>query len=223
MILLDAMGTLVGLRPPVPALVRLLGERHGSQVSERDATRALGIEMEHYRRECHRAGNARELALLRTECADLLAGELGLPSDGALTQTLLEALVFEPYPEVAATLAALRARGEELVALSNWDVSLHDVLRSCGLHDLIDRVLTSAELGAAKPDRRIFEAALAGTAPAAATHVGDSVAEDVTGALACGITPVLLLRKDTNGLLAPGSGGEAPPGVRVIAALDELL
>ena len=224
MILLDALGTLVGLRPPAQPLARLLAERHGLRVSADQAMAALRVEMAHDRRECGRAGDARALAGLRRECADLLAGELGLPQDGALTDTLLAALRFAPYDEVPDALAALQARGEELVVLSNWDVSLHEVLAGCGLSPYFARVVTSAELGLAKPDPRSFAAALGGADPALALHVGDSVAEDIEGARGAGIEAVLLRRPPGGELLAPGAGGgEAPAGVRTIASLTELL
>ncbi len=76
-------------------------------------------------------------------------------------------------------------------------------------------MLASAEFGAAKPDPSIFAAALelAGAAPEEAWHAGDSPEADVAGALAAGVTPVLVAR----------DGQPAPPGVMRIAALDGLL
>ena len=46
---------------------------------------------------------------------------------------LLAALRFRAFPEAPAVLRALRARGARLVVVSNWDVSLHDVLERTGL------------------------------------------------------------------------------------------
>jgi putative hydrolase of the HAD superfamily len=70
-------------------------------------------------------------------------------------------------------------------------------------------------VGAAKPDPAIFARglALAGVPAADAWHVGDSLREDVEGALAAGVQPVLLARAG-----AP----VAPAGVRVIPSLEEL-
>ena len=75
--------------------------------------------------------------------------------------TLLESIRFHAYPEVPGALARLRDEGFALVVASNWDVSLHDVLERTGLDVLLDGVVTSAEVGAAKPDARLFAAALA--------------------------------------------------------------
>jgi putative hydrolase of the HAD superfamily len=127
----------------------------------------------------------------------------------------LEALRFRAYPEVPRTLEALRRRGIRLVVVSNWDVSLHERLAELRLAPLLDGALASAEFGAAKPDPSIFAAALelAGAAPEEAWHAGDSPEAAVGGALAAGVTPVLVAR----------DGQPAPPGVKRIVALDGLL
>jgi len=85
------------------------------------------------------------------------------------------------------------------VVASNWDVSLHDVLCDTGLHGLVDGVVTSAEVGVAKPDGRLFAAALevAGVPPGEALHVGDDPEADAAGALAAGLAAVLLARDGT--------------------------
>jgi putative hydrolase of the HAD superfamily len=112
------------------------------------------------------------------------------------------------------TLPRLRGSGRRLVVVSNWDVSLHEVLERVGLAGLLDGILTSAEVGARKPDAAIFARALAvaGASAGDAIHVGDSVAEDVAGARAAGIEPVLVRR----------DGAAGPAGVKTIASLAEL-
>jgi len=74
-------------------------------------------------------------------------------------------------------------------------------------------VVTSAEVGAAKPSPRVFVRALAiaGVEPGDALHVGDKVDNDVEGAAAAGIRGVLLQRE-----------GDPPPGVESIRSLQEL-
>jgi HAD superfamily hydrolase (TIGR01509 family) len=70
------------------------------------------------------------------------------------------------------------------------------VLERVGLRERVDAVVTSAAVGAAKPDPRIFTAALtaAGCEAHEALHVGDSPALDVAGARAAGIAARLLAR-----------------------------
>jgi len=223
-ILLDALGTLIALEPPAPRLVELLHARHGIEVDPGDARQALRAEMSHYRRQCARAVDAGSLAALRLECAALLGREFGgavaeLPA-ADLVPTLLDSLHFAPFPEVAAALERWRAAGARLVVASNWDISLHDVLRETGLRELLDGVATSAEVGASKPAGELFAAALAlaGAGAGEAIHVGDSLEEDVEGARAAGIEAVWL-RRDGRGSSAVG---EPPDGVRVIATLDSL-
>jgi putative hydrolase of the HAD superfamily len=84
-----------------------------------------------------------------------------------------------------------------IVCVSNWDFELGAVLERIGLAPALDGVVTSAAVGARKPDPAIFAAALAvaGCEAAAAIHVGDSD-EDVEGARAAGID---VLRIDRDG------------------------
>jgi putative hydrolase of the HAD superfamily len=213
-ILLDAMGTLVELEDPAPHLVDELGAR-GVHVALPDARRAVRAEIALYRAEHDSAVDARSLAALRRRCAAVIAGELGgVPADLAL-DALLGAIRFRPYPEVPDVLAALRARGDRLAVVSNWDVSLHDVLERTGLRGLVDAVVVSATAGAAKPEAAIFAQALTalGARPEEALHAGDDLEADVRGARAAGIAAVLVAR----------DGGAVPAGVRAIASLDGLL
>jgi putative hydrolase of the HAD superfamily len=230
-ILLDALGTLVGLEPPWPPFVAELRARHGIEVDLEHAVAALRAEMSYYRDHCQEARDSGSLLRLRRRCAEIVGEHLGgavarLGLD-ALTETLLAALRFRAYPDVRPALDALRERGVKLVVVSNWDVSLHDVLALTGLAPLLDGVLTSAEFGAGKPGPAIFEAALAraGATPAQALHVGDSLEEDVSGARAAGIEPLLLTRAP-GPLLATGgepATGARLEGVRTIASLSELV
>ena len=64
-------------------------------------------------------------------------------------------------------------------------------LRATGVDELVDAICISEELGVAKPDVRAFDhaAAAVGVAPADAAMVGDSLPNDVLGALAAGLRP----------------------------------
>jgi putative hydrolase of the HAD superfamily len=230
-VLLDALGTLVALEPPWPAFVDELRLRHGIEITIEQSVAALRAEMAYYRANCQQARDAETLAQLRRRCAQVVADVLGEPVaeldlDG-LTDTLLAALRFRAYPDAQPALAALRAAAIPAVVVSNWDVSLHDVLAETGLASLLEGVLTSAEFGAAKPAPAIFAAALhlAGATAAGAWHVGDSFEEDVLGARGAGIEPLLLVRA-AGPLLAPGDEPPDPAllnGVRTIASLAELI
>jgi putative hydrolase of the HAD superfamily len=203
-VLLDALGTLVTFAPPAPRLRALLAERHGVEVSLEEAQAAMKAEIRHYRAEHDSAVDAASLAALRRDCARVLRDALPQRVQGALeldalTETLVDAIAFSPFPETVEVLQALRARGHPLAIVSNWDVSLRDVLDRAGLTPLLDAIVISAELGAAKPSPRPFAAALQALgAPAeGAVHVGDTHAEDVVGARAAGVRPVLVARDGT--------------------------
>jgi putative hydrolase of the HAD superfamily len=215
-VLLDALGTLVELERPWPHLVAELAAR-GVTVSEADARRAMLAEMAYYRANHDDASDQAGLADLRRRCAEVVRAELGADlAVGDVEAAMLAAIRFRPYPEVPGVLAALRERGCALVVVSNWDVSLHDVLDQTRLRPLVDAVVTSAELGVAKPDPAIFAHALelaGGVPPAEAVHAGDDVAADVEGARAAGIAAVFVAR----------DGERPPPGVRTVATLDGLI
>jgi putative hydrolase of the HAD superfamily len=215
-LLLDALGTIVELERPWPHLVAELRER-GVVVSEEDARRAMLAEMAYYRANHDDASDFAGLKDLRRRCAGVVQGQLGvaLPVD-EVEDAMLAAIRFRPYPEVPGVLAALRERGAAIVVVSNWDVSLHDVLERTRLRPLVDAVVTSAEFGAAKPDPAIFARALelsGGVPPAEALHAGDDLRADVEGARAAGIAAVLVAR----------DGEPAPEGVRAIRTLDALI
>lgn len=214
-VLLDAMGTLVRLEPPVPRLRAALARR-GIAVDAAQATRAMRAEIAHYRAHHDTAGTRAGLDRLRRACAEVVRGELGRPDADApaVHAALLDAIAFSPYPEVPRVLAGLRALGCRLAVVSNWDVSLHDVLRDTGLAGSVDAVVTSAEHGAAKPDPGIFLRALAlvDAEPAQALHVGDDPDADLAGARAAGVRGVLIARD-----------GPAPDGVDAVPDLGSIL
>jgi putative hydrolase of the HAD superfamily len=215
-ILLDALGTLVALEPPAPRLRAELARRFGLEVSEEEAARAIGAEIAYYRAHLDEGRDPAGLAALRRRCAGVVRAELpacGLELD-PLVDALLASLHFTAFADARQALAAARARGQRLVVVSNWDVSLHDVLRKLELEPLLDAILTSAGAGARKPEPAIFEQALAlaGVTPGLAVHVGDSLEEDVVGARAAGIEPVLVRR----------DGGPSIAGVRTISSLAEI-
>lgn len=210
LVLLDSLGTLVALDDPVPRLRAGLTER-GFAVEEEAVARAFAAEVAYYIEHHLEGRDQSTLAELRNRCASVLRDELAIPELPLpdAREVLLGALSFSAFPDAAPALRELRDRGLGLVVVSNWDCSLRGVLESAGLLELVDDAISSAEAGAAKPDPAPFLAALraAGREPDQAVHVGDSEENDVRGAAAAGIRPVLLDRD--------GGGGD-------IASLAEL-
>jgi putative hydrolase of the HAD superfamily len=185
---IDANGTIVEMRDPVPRLTELLRER-GLSPSSHQLRAALEAEFAYYRRNMTDGRDRESLRSLRRECAQVFLDVAGANLDpDEFAPHYVEALEFRAIPGVVAALAALRARGLALAVVSNWDISLHERLEQLGLRPYFDAVVSSAEAGAGKPDPRIFEAALAqlGVQPERALHVGDS-SEDAAGAKAAGL------------------------------------
>ena len=213
-VFLDALGTLVELRPPGPRLQALLAQR-GFEVSEERAAAAFAAEIAYYLEHNLEGSDRIRLDDLRDRCAAVLLKALELPEldHAGARRAMLTALSFQPYPEVPETLRALHERGSPLIAVSNWDCSLCRWLEDAGLLELLDGVISSGASGVAKPDPAIFLRALwyAGAEPGDVLHVGDSLDKDVAGARAAHIRPVLLCRD-----------GERPAGVESIATLAEL-
>lgn len=137
----------------------------------------------------------------------------------ALEQRRSEALTrrLRLFDDVAGCLAALRAQGYLLAAVTNSDgPHQRGKLVSVGLADAFDVVVISGEVGVAKPAAGIFHHACAelGVDPAEAAHVGDKLDTDARGARDAGLLGVWLDRTRRE--------AELPAGVRRIAGLDEL-
>jgi HAD superfamily hydrolase (TIGR01509 family) len=221
-VLLDALGTLLRLQSPW----RSLRSRLASiciDITPEQAKHAFAAEIAYYVAHHLEGTDEDALADLRTRCAATLHSELPVAIREAvpreqLAPMMLDCLRFSVYPEVEGVLEGLRAHSQKLIVVSNWDVSLHQLLGTTGLAGLIDGVVTSAEVGQPKPSPVIFERALelAGVPADQAIHVGDSLTNDVGGALAAGVAPVLLCR-------TAGREEPVPSEARMIYSLTELL
>ena len=211
-VFLDALGTLVELRPPGPRLRVLLAQR-GFEVSEERAAAAFAAEIAYYLEHNLEGSDRERLDDLRDRCAAVMMQALELPEldHASAREVMLGSLEFAPFPDVLPALEALSEHA--LVVVSNWDCSLADWLGPAGLLEHVQAVVTSAEVGVAKPGLAIFARALsvAGAKPAEAVHVGDSIENDVAGARAAGIRPVLVARD-----------GAPPGGVAAVRTLAEL-
>lgn len=90
-------------------------------------------------------------------------------------------------PGMVALARELGARGVRVAILSNSEGRLAELLAEIGVADAFAAIIDSGRVGIEKPDRRIFDHALAelgATRPG--IHVGDSWPADVMGALGAG-------------------------------------
>lgn len=178
-ITIDALGTLVGLRDPVPALRSALVER-GVERSDDEVRRAFEVEAGYYVPRSWEGRDAASLGDLRARCTCVFLDALGVELDAF---PFVECLELELLPGAREASDMLLLAGLRLCVVSNWDIALHGYLQALGI-DL--PCVTSAEAGAPKPDPRIFERAFELLGTRAVVHVGDSPADE-EGARAAGI------------------------------------
>jgi putative hydrolase of the HAD superfamily len=128
---------------------------------------------------------------------------------------------FDLYDEVTTVLHELAAAGIRIGLVSNSHRSLASFQEHFELQDVISGAVSSSEHGLMKPHPSIFRAALnlLDVPAAQAVMVGDSVRQDVEGALRVGMRAVLLNRL---GVPHPREAELAALGVPVISTLLEL-
>ena len=168
-LVLDAMGTLIGLRRSVGQIYAETAADHGLELAPEALDAAFA---EAY-------ASAPPLAFPQVERAHLEQAErawwqqrietcfkavgvqplpIGLSSE--LFDRFAGPELWGVYPEVPAALERWRQRGLKLVVVSNFDRRLLRLLELLELHHHFEAVLVSSEIGAAKPDPAPLLAAL---------------------------------------------------------------
>jgi putative hydrolase of the HAD superfamily len=101
------------------------------------------------------------------------------------------------YDDVKPALDKWRSQGIDLAIVSNFDSRIYGVLEALDLRDYFSEITASTEVGAAKPNPKIFTDALTINIcePEDALHIGDSFSADYQGALGAGIKAIWLNRK----------------------------
>ncbi len=100
------------------------------------------------------------------------------------------------FDDVIPALKQLQESGYRTAAISNMPMRGDEMCDEIGLTGHIEFAVTSGDVGAEKPDQRIFNAALekARVDPSWAVMVGDSITSDLRPAEAVGMSAVLLDR-----------------------------
>ena len=209
-LLLDAMGTMIGLRRSVGSTYAAFAAEYGLKV---DAEAINAVFPQLFRAAPALAFPGLEgAALLEAEQAwwiELIAGCLkACGHEGTLPEGLGPALFayyataepWQVYADVPDHLQRWSDAGLKLAVVSNFDQRLHPLLEQLELAPWLDAVVVSSAVGAAKPDPRPFQRALEllKLPAAAAWHIGDSP-EDEAGARAAGLHCVLIERQQPAG------------------------
>jgi putative hydrolase of the HAD superfamily len=173
------------------------------------AERAAYVAVKARRRQ---TGSAHDDGLLEVIARAVIEG-LGGGEPAAVTATAeaimaawSEAANFGLYDDVLPCLQRLRAAGVRVALVSNAvGHGLEDVVAHFALDDYVETTLSSADIGFVKPAPQVFLTVLErlGVQPGAAVMVGDSVEDDVKGALACGCGAILLDRGGRHDLPLP--------------------
>jgi putative hydrolase of the HAD superfamily len=190
----DVGGTLVRPRPSVGAIYASVANRHGMTATAEGMERAF--------RESWAALKRPGLTVSRKDWwREVVFRTLGRKNPACfeeLFEIFAHGDAWQVFPEVEDTLREAQSRGLHIGVISNWDERLRPLLDEIGLAHYFDSITVSCEVGAEKPDARIFQAALrvAGVAAEEAVHIGDNENEDVRGAEAVGLSAVLLARNE---------------------------
>ena len=122
---------------------------------------------------------------------------------------------FELYDDVPDALAALRSAGLRIGLVSNSARDVREFARHHGLD--VDAGISSFHHGRTKPHASIFGAVLdlLGVEPPEAVMVGDTIADDIEGAVALGMRAILVDRE--------GAHEDFEPRVETLNELPPLL
>jgi HAD superfamily hydrolase (TIGR01509 family) len=128
---------------------------------------------------------------------------------------------FELYDDVAPALRALVGAGLRVGLISNSHRSLASFQAHFELEGLIAAAVSSSEHGMMKPHASIFQSALRllGVRPAEAVMVGDSMRQDIEGALGAGMRAVMVHRSEEPHPKAHQLAALGVPIVRTLAHL----
>lgn len=229
-VLFDLDDTLFAHQSSVATAIHGYRARLGSPFAEADENTAIQqwrrLEDEHYRRYLNG-----ELSYLeqRRERAKGFAAEHGVTLDDGEADAWFNGYFVEYekawmlYGDTLACLNELATAGVRLGIITNGDLTFQtNKIERLGLQPLFERVITSGELGYAKPDARIFEHAceLFGVDVSRVAYIGDRLRTDAIGAAGAGLTGVWLDRHGTATVTEMMAARAS--GVPIIRTLAEL-
>ena len=204
----DVGSTLLLPNPPVEEVFTEIAKKRGHAIELEDVKPHMPEVDAYYDREYARNGDfwadPQGSIDIWIGMYDHLCTLIGLESDSeAISRAVYEAYAkpqhWTPYDDAIGCLEALRAAGKRMAIVSNWDPALESIIDGLGLGCYFETIACSAVVGTRKPDPGIFEYTLErlNVDPKEVVHVGDTLEADGEGALAVGITPVMIDRENT--------------------------
>jgi putative hydrolase of the HAD superfamily len=202
----DAGETLVHPHPTFPDLFAEVLRREGFDVAP-DTVRERGaVVFDRFRA----AAQANELWTTSPERSrrfwhdvyGIFLRELGIADADGLIEVVYAEFTdlsnYRLFEDVPPVLDRLRKAGLVLGVVSNFEEWLERLLDELGVRQYFDVSVVSGVEGIEKPDPRIFELAMAraGVEPERSVYVGDNPEFDVEPALAVGMFPILIDRRE---------------------------
>lgn len=208
----DCYGTLIqwdeGL---VGAVAQILSKKAAGHIDPDH----LNTTYDRYEHELEQTSPHRSFREVAGMALDRALREFGLTPEAGDVDLLTNSIsAMPPFPEVVATLGALKRAGFSLAIISNTDDAIiAGNVRQLGGH--IDRVITAEQAQAYKPSHRIFEHAFKTleVTPDDVQHVCASPHLDLVAARDLGLRAIWIDR---------GTGRQAPAGYQPDATLPTL-
>lgn len=207
-IFFDAGFTLLRPNPPLPDLAVQVAASHGISIAPEAMREHLPTVSHHFAGHRHVlrgtwADNHSIIATWRAYFTDIFAPFVPPDQPEVLAACAEEVLAifdspagWDVYPDVWPMLEKLRGR-YTLGVISDWGIALGPILRAHGLLPEFAILVVSATSRRAKPDPALFDVALqrADALGDYTLYIGDTYVQDVLGARAAGIHPILIDRR----------------------------
>lgn len=219
----DVYGTIINWEPEIAEFLRNWVASHGLKKSDAE----LLLMYDRLRQPIQNDRPAYRYPEVLRRTLDSIAGELDCPLPTDLRERFGEiAGIHGPFSDSREALLGLKQRGLILGALSNVDEeSFARMIQTLGI--TFDVVVTAERVGAFKPDKAHFMAALSdllaiGIPPEKVLHVAQSRRADIVPANKLGITSVWINRKG-HVFGRSGDGAENSRPDFVFSNLTDLL
>ena len=160
---------------------------------------------------------------------DLLCQQLEInPSNTQIENALKTRLTFTkramvPKPGSVETITQLKSYGLKIALISDCSSEVPTIWQDTPLAPLFDVTVFSCNVGMKKPDPRIYNIATEqmGVPPQDCLYIGDGSSQELTGALAVGMHPVLI--RDPNEVSDAHTIDREEWQGEVISSLEEAL